>query len=123
MAAIPQCPGCDRGAPPPDSAEADAWQVGVGRTELPAIIVCPDCLKSPETLQRVEDEAKRYDVALTADPADAVLFVEGQAKPVELCTPEELRAGQEDMRWRLEQVEAWTEWFLAQAAARRQDAI
>lgn len=117
MAAIPRCPGCDRPAPAPDSAEAGAWQVGVGRTGgPPPIIVCPDCLESPETLQRVEVEAKRADLAFTANPSDAVLFVNGEAKPAELCTPDELRAGQEDMRARLEQVRAWTEWFRAHAA-------
>jgi hypothetical protein len=111
MAATPNCPGCDRPAPRPKSAEAKVWRVGT--TDESVIVVCPDCYRSPERLEQAQDNVKRANLAFAEDPRNAILFVKGEPKSIMDCTPDDLIEGQADMERRLEQVRLWREWFEA----------
>jgi hypothetical protein len=84
---VPECPGCGRPAPAPDSEEAAKWMMNKERP----LCVCPTCA-APETLQQVEDEqAKGLADATGAD--------------VEWLRDEALRQA--------DQARAWVEWFQA----------
>jgi|SRR5829696_1083586 len=67
-AAEAECPGCGRPAPPPEALEAREWHV----VEDPRkwVRLCPDCLGSAETIERVIGEEKRHWLSHAEVPMD-----------------------------------------------------
>jgi hypothetical protein len=108
----PECPGCGRPAPAPDSQEAARWTVNV---EL-ALCVCPDCAASSDVLQQVEDEQNRQALANAETMSlDTVVFVMGKAKVLADCTGSDLEWLRDEAQRQMDQAQAWESWFEARS--------